>query len=139
MRIDKMKAAGKKQKGARLERFIAKEFRAAGLDKKASRMPLSGAVDGFKSDVATSLPLSIEAKNQERWAVDQYMQQAIDSTEHTNKMPVVVMSKNRMPDPYIMMRFSDWIILLQRAFIENKLPITTGKQAYSKSKQIKKG
>lgn len=133
-----MKASSKKAKGSRLEREIAKRFRESGLDKKASRMPLSGAVDGFKSDIATSLPFIIEAKNQERWTVEEYMKQAESSAESTNKMPVVIMSKNRMPEPYVMMKMSDWVLILQRAFIENKMPLAIGKKSYSKHAQLNK-
>jgi hypothetical protein len=134
-----MKPRSAKAKGTRLEVEIAKAFRDAGLDKKASRMPLSGAISGFKSDIHTSLPFIIEAKNQETWSPLAYMDQAQRDSDLTGKMPVVVMSKNRLPQPMVMMKFEDWILILQRAFIENKLPITTGLNSYSKHKQLKKG
>lgn len=134
-----MKARSAKAKGTRLEQFIAKSLRSAGLDKEAKRMPMSGSIEGFKSDIYTSLPFTIEAKNQETWSPLAYMEQASRDADVNGKMPVVVMSKNRLPDPLVMMRFSDWILILQRAFIENKLPVTTGKTAYSKHMQLKKG
>jgi hypothetical protein len=132
-----MKLKSPKQKGSRLEREIAKALRHAGLDKTAQRMPLSGAIDGFKSDISTSLPFSIEAKNQETWSPLAYMEQAQAGAEHTGKMPVVIMSKNRLPEPLVMMKLADWILLCQRAFIENKLPIMTGAQVFSKHKQLR--
>lgn len=133
-----MKAAGKKEKGRRLELEIAKALRDSGLDKEAGRMPLSGAINGFKSDISTKLPLIIEAKNQETWSPLAYMDQASRDAETTGKMPVVIMSKNRLPDPLVMMKLSDWILIMQRAFIENKLPVTVGVGSYSKHKQIRK-
>lgn len=103
--------------------MIASRLREAGLDKKARRMVLSGAVDGFDSDILTTLPLSIEAKNQETWKPLEYMEQAQVSADKTNKMPVVIMSKNRLPEPLVMMRMDDWIVLLQR-LIEELIEMT---------------
>jgi len=134
-----VKPRSAKAKGTRLEVEIAKAFRDAGLDKKASRMPLSGAMEGFKSDIHTSLPFIIEAKNQETWSPLAYMEQAQRDADTTGKMPVVIMSKNRLPQPMVMMKMSDWIELLQRAFLENKTPYLTGANKYSKQTQLRKG
>lgn len=134
-----MKARSAKAKGSRLEKDVAKTLRDAGLDKQASRMPLSGAMEGFKSDIHTSLPMIIECKNQETWSPLNYMEQASRDAEITGKIPVVIMSKNRLPEPMVMMKFGDWIEILQRAFIENKTPILVGVNSYSKRKQLKKG
>lgn len=91
-----MKARSKKAKGTKLEKEFADKLVAAGLDKYARRMVLSGAVKGFDGDVMTRLPLHIEAKNQETWSPLAYYRQA----ETSNPMPgrkinVVVMSRNR--------------------------------------------
>lgn len=134
-----MKASSKKAKGSRLEKEVAKAFRDAGLDKKAGRMPLSGAMEGFKSDIHTTLPMTIECKNQETWQPLAYMDQASRDADVTGKMPVVIMSKNRLPEPMVMMKFGDWIEILQRAFIENKSAILVGINSFSKRKQLKKG
>ena len=134
-----MKARSAKAKGSRLELEIAKRLRESGLDKNARKMVLSGAVDGFDSDVLTTLPVSIEAKNQETWKPLEYMEQAQASADKTNKMPVVVMSKNRLPEPLVMMRLVDWIQIMVRAFIENKLPIMVGMNSFSKHTQLRKG
>lgn len=131
-----MKARSAKAKGTRLEQLVAKEFRRAKLDKKASRMPLSGAVDGFKSDIHTTLPMIIECKNQETWSPLAYMEQAQRDADTTGKMPVVIMSKNRLPEPMVLMKFGDWIEILQRAFIENDTPILIGANSFSKRKQV---
>jgi len=125
-------------KGRKLEYSVAKKLRAAGFD-SAKRMPRSGAIDGLDSDVLCfELPFVWELKNQETWSPATYMAQAEKSCEGNGKMPVVVMDKNRLPDPLVMLKLSDWILILQRAFIENKLPILTGKNAYNKHKQLYK-
>ncbi|MFM1793911.1 MAG: hypothetical protein RL642_296 [Bacteroidota bacterium] len=132
-----MKARSAKAKGTRLEVLIAKRLRDAGLDKEARRMVLSGGAEGFESDIRTSLPLSIEAKNQETWKPLEYMEQAQESANKTNKMPVVIMSKNRLTEPLVMMRLDDFVLILQRAFLENSTPLVTGSQAYTKHNQLK--
>ena len=53
-----------RQKGDRLERFIVNELRAAGID--AYRVPLSGAMRGFKGDIhikSSTRNLTMEAKS----------------------------------------------------------------------------
>ncbi len=59
-----MKAAGRKQKGTKLERDIVKLLQSHGLD--ARRQPLSGALQEFPHDVQVTMPsgrrLIIEAK-----------------------------------------------------------------------------
>ncbi len=126
------------RKGHDFEILIAKQLRQAGFD--AKRMPRSGAIDGLDSDLfVPELPILWELKKQESWSIGAYMKQAEDNAEKTNKLPVVVMSKNNLPDPYTVIKLSDFILLLQRAFIENKLPIMVGVGAYTKHKQLKKG
>lgn len=131
------KSKSKKAKGVRLELKIARALRSSGLDKEAKKMPMSGSMEGFKSDIFTKLPFIIEAKNQESWSPAKYMEQAERDAEISGKMPVVVMSKNRLADPFVMMKMSDWIYVLQRAFIENKMPVAVGKKSYSKREQLK--
>lgn len=134
-----MKAKSAKAKGTRLEKFVASELRRAGF-KSAKRMPMSGAIPGFKSDIfCLELPLIMELKNQESWSPLKYMEQASRDADITGKMPVVIMSKNRLPEPMVMMKFGDWVQILQRGFIENKMPIMVGINSYSKRKQLKKG
>ena len=70
--------ASKKQKGTRLEKEVAKRMnevlREYGVN--AKRMPMSGAIEGFKSDIFINLPVSIECKNSEKWNVPEYWEQA---------------------------------------------------------------
>lgn len=127
------------RKGRDFELLVAKQLREAGF-KKATRMPRSGAVDGLDSDLhVPELPIVFECKKQETWSIPAYMQQAEGNAQATSKMPVVIVSKNNLPDPYVVTKLSDFIVLLQRAFIENKLPVMVGAGSYSKHNQLKKG
>lgn len=130
-----MTPASRKQKGSRLERIWATRLRESGLDEHARRMPTSGAVQDMKSDIYTTLPFQFELKNQETWSPDKYMKQAIDGKKQ-HEMPVVVMSKNNMSDPYVMMLASDWIWLCQLAKESGSL---VGRYGYQKADQLRKG
>lgn len=102
-----------KEKGRRLELEIAQTLRESGLDPDASRMPLSGAVDGFKSDIRTTLPISIEVKNQETWKPLEYYEQA-EKGANSGLIPIVVMGKNGV-EPFAFLKWSDMIYLMQLA------------------------
>jgi len=91
-----VKPAGKKKKGARLERKLASLIRQKGLDKDAKRMPLSGAFDHLKSDIYTRLPYSFECKNQERVKLWEWWAQAKEQAKLAEK-PVLVISGNYRP------------------------------------------
>lgn len=113
-----MKAQGKKRKGSRLELKVAKALRNSGLDPRASRMPLSGASWSLPSDIHTSLPISIECKNQENgikkiwdwW--DQCRGQKMG-----NRMPILAVSANFRPI-LMVMDLEDWINLMKIAYEE---------------------
>ena len=91
-----MKARGKKQKGSRLERQFARLIRTSGADKGAKRMPLSGAFEGLKSDIFTTLPYSFECKNQERIQLWKWWEQTTEQA-HYAKAPILVVSGNHRP------------------------------------------
>ena len=129
-----MRARSKKAKGARLEREVAQRLKDSGLDKNASRMPLSGAMECLKSDIYTSLPLSIECKNQEKWTPLEYLEQAKAGAKQ-HEIPVVVMSKNRLPEPICLLELKDFIHLLKLAQEGGNLAPEYG---YQKRKQVGK-
>lgn len=125
------------RKGRDFELEVAKQLRAAGF-KSAKRTPRSGAIEGLESDLLVSeLPFVWELKNQQQWDIKGYWDQVMAAVQGTNKIPVVVAKKNNQA-PIVMMKLADWILLCQRAFIENKLPISTGKGAYTKHMQLNK-
>lgn len=106
-----MKASGKKHKGARLERKIAKVLRSSGLDKKAKRSFQSGATWFWKSDIYTSLNFSIEAKNQERLRIWDWWQQT-RSQRKAYSPPVLMFTSNHRPI-LVAMDLDDWVNLVK--------------------------
>lgn len=128
-----MKPRSARAKGQRLEREFSKRLRESGLDVKARRMPMSGAMEDMKADIITTLPFNLECKNQETWQPEKYMQQAIDGKKQ-HEIPVVVMSKNRMSEPYVVMLAKDWIWLCQLAKESGQL---VGQYGYQKKDQVK--
>ncbi|MCK5296603.1 MAG: hypothetical protein KAJ75_06910 [Alphaproteobacteria bacterium] len=106
-----MKAGQQKRKGKRLEQKIAKLLRSSGLDKRARTSFQSGAHWSWKSDIYTSLPFAIEAKNQERVRLWDFWQQARD-TGTVQKPPVLMVSGNNRPILAIM-ALEDWINLVK--------------------------
>ncbi len=121
------------RKGRDFELLVAKKLREAGFD--AKRMPRSGAIDGLDSDLfIPELPIVWELKKQEIWKVESYMRQADDSSTGTGKIPVVVMGKNGMSDPLVVLNLSNFIWLLQLAKETGNFVKDTG---YSKRRQTK--
>lgn len=122
-----------REKGRRLELEIAKSLRDSGLDPDASRMPLSGGVDGFKSDIRTTLPIHIEAKNQETWEPLKFYEQA-ERGANQGMLPIVVMGKNRV-EPFALLKWKDLIYLMQLA---KQGGFFVKEYGYSKRKQVGK-
>jgi len=125
--------ATRRAKGKDFERTIAQDLRESGLDKKARRMPCSGALEDLKADIITSLPIHIEAKRQEKWNVDAYYQQALVGKKQ-HEMPVVVMKKSRK-EAMAMLSWKDLIRLMQLAAESGHFQ---GEYGYQKRKQANK-
>jgi len=106
-----MKAAGKRQKGGRLERVISKMIRESGLDPQAKRSFQSGAHWSWKSDIYTSLPFSIESKNQERISKFWEWWEQAESQASAMKPPVLVHSANFRP-VMVSMKFETFLDVL---------------------------
>ena len=85
-----------KAKGSRLERTIATLIRQKGLDKNCKRMPLSGAFPHLRADIFTSLPIHIEAKNQERLQIWKWWNELREKAKF-GKEPVLIFSGNHRP------------------------------------------
>lgn len=105
-----MKARTKKQKGSGFELEIAQSLRESGLDKEAKRMPLSGAMYGFESDVFTNLPISIECKRQETTKFKEWYTQA-ENEVSKSKIPVVVWRENNGV-PFVFLKWSDLLEIM---------------------------
>jgi len=111
-----MKTRSAKAKGTRLEKEVAKILVDSGLDQYAMRMPLSGAIKGLKQDILTKLPLAIECKNQENTSFQEWYRQAEnDNNIGSNKIPVVVWSKNNLNRNFAFLDFQDLVNILYYA------------------------
>lgn len=114
--------ASKKAKGSRLEKKIAKRYRATGLFPDAQRQLLSGG--GYlKGDIYTKEhnPFVEECKNQEIVKLNQWWQQA-EKDAHTQK-PVLHISANYRPIITVLLQddFMDMVWELEDYGHEHKL------------------
>ncbi len=107
-------AKSKKAKGVRLELKVA-DMIAKTLKVTAKKMPKSGQNKGFKSDIYTELPISIECKNQENWKIHEWWEQCTHDAVLNEEIPVLVMSKNNMKNPKVLLSFSNFLQLLRFA------------------------
>lgn len=90
-------AATRKAKGTRLENDVAAAYRSYGIDETARRMPLSGAMSHFKSDIYKKNDYEFvdECKNHETINLSKFWQQTIDQSRL--KTPVLHISSNYRP------------------------------------------
>lgn len=100
----------KKAKGTRLEKYVASRLRSV-LKVDAKRMPMSGAIEGFKSDIFTDLPIAIECKNQECWNIPEWWEQA-ETQAPLGRMPILVISRNYAKEPLAVLRFEDLLTFM---------------------------
>lgn len=109
-------SASKKAKGTRLEKEVARRITEVlgEYGVKARRMPMSGAIEGFKSDIFVNLPVSFECKNTEKWTVPEWWDQTT-SQASMGKMPILVMSRNFCNDPLAVIRFEDLLTFMAYA------------------------
>lgn len=103
-------ARTRKAKGSKLETWLASELRRTGADPGARRMPLSGAMAHFKSDIFTKLPYAFECKNQENTKVWEWYEQAKEQTSGLEK-PVVVFKRN-YSEPMALLSAADLIDMM---------------------------
>ena len=105
----------RKEKGRRLEVLIAKRIEKVlgeyGIH--ATRTPMSGAIDRFKGDIFTNLPICIEAKNQERLNFRKAWEQAKNQAGH--KTPVLMSSRNNDPEILVMLELDDFLWIVEFA------------------------
>ena len=93
-----MKARSAKAKGNRLEQAIAKAYRYYKIDETAKRMPTSGAMAHFKSDIFKQFDYQWrdECKNQERVQFWSWWEQASNQAS-VGEHPVLHISANHRP------------------------------------------
>lgn len=90
-------AKTRKAKGTRLEIKVAEAYRDYGIDKTARRMPLSGAMSHFKSDIykRNDDEWVDECKNHETIKLAKFWEQTTDQSRL--KTPVLHISSNYRP------------------------------------------
>lgn len=111
-----MKASSQREKGKRLERLVASLLRRKGLDPKAQRTPMSGAMSEWKGDVLTDLPVHIECKNTEKIRFWEFVEQASSQCPMGQNWMLAVSSNHR---PVVAVVDIDWLLDLLK--IEQKL------------------
>ena len=104
-----------KAKGVRLEKDVAKRIEEVLGDHgaKATRTPMSGAIERFKGDIFTNLPISIECKNKERLNFREAWNQA--KRDSGQKIPILMTSKNHDPEILCMLELEDLLTLMDYA------------------------
>lgn len=106
-----MKPASKKAKGNRLEYKVAELYRRYDIDKKATRMPMSGAMANFKGDIhkPNDYEWVDECKNQEKVSLWKWWNQTISQAKGMQK-PVLHIGGNYRPILTVM-RIEDYMDL----------------------------
>lgn len=102
-----IKRASSREKGKRLERKVAALLRTKGLDPKAQRTPMSGAMSQWKGDVLTDLPIHIECKNQEKIRFWEYVEQASQQCPMAHNWILAISSNNR---PVVAVVDVEWLM-----------------------------
>lgn len=96
-----------KQKGKRFEEEWAKFLKETNLDPTASRNPSSGG--GLKKgDIKTQLDYHFECKKVEKLNIWSAIQQAERDASLVNKTPCVIISKNFLNEPWVLLPASKW-------------------------------
>jgi len=102
-----------KSKGRKLQNFVRDVFRDIFRDRLETEDIESRQMGGAGVDVILTpaakrlIPFDMEAKNQERFNLNEAMKQAIDNSKD-GRIPVVIFSKNQ-DDVYISMKFIDFV------------------------------
>lgn len=97
-------------KGKNFEKEWSEILRSNHLDLEAERNPSSGA--GFtKGDVYSSLPYHFECKKVEKLNIWKAIEQAERDSSLSNKIPCVVISRNFLKEPWVVLPSSEWIKL----------------------------
>ena len=93
-----------KQKGARMERLLAKIFREWGYESRRTAQYCGNTGDA--ADVTLDY-IHVEAKHQEQFRIIDWMSQAVRDAKKSGKLPAVFFKKN-YGDIYVTMRLEDW-------------------------------
>lgn len=119
-----MKTKSAKNKGRRLQKRIVEDilrvFPNLSLDDvRSNPMSVSGADILLSAQAKACIPFTIEAKNQERVNIWEAIRQSEKEAEKQNLYPMVVVSKNRVKEPYAIIPFYVLLLLLKTYFKSN--------------------
>lgn len=94
----KVSAKGRKEKGSRAERKVAEAYRHYGIDPKATRMPMSGAMAWHKGDInkPNDYQYVDEVKAQEAIKFWPFWEQAVSQATN-GRTPVLHITSNNRP------------------------------------------
>lgn len=120
------------RKGRDFELEIAKSLRESGLDPLAKRMPRSGAIETLDGDILTQLPVNFELKNQKKWSIHEWYEQALNAKKQ-NEIAVVV-AKREFDQAYAFLSWNDFVQMM----IFAKAGGWTHELSYSKRRQAGK-
>jgi len=110
-----MKVNSLKQKGKRLETFVSTRINEVlgSYGITAKRMPMSGSIPDWKSDIYTKLPISVECKNQETVKLWEWWKQC--RGQSGDKIPILVINRNRENAPMAILNFEDILFFMELA------------------------
>lgn len=117
-----MKTRSAKAKGRRLQSLVAATILSnfpelTDKDVRSAQMGGSG-IDIQLSEAARRVfPFAVEAKNHEKLNVWQTIKQAEENAIKEKLVPALVVSRNRMPEPYVAIPMSVWFMLVKRCGI----------------------
>lgn len=109
-----MNTSSRKNKGRRLQKLVAEAIRRVfprltERDVRTAPMGVTGEDIQLSEEGSRHFPFSVECKNQERAEIWKWMEQA--ESENRQMIPLVVFKRNRV-DPYVSMKFEDFMKLV---------------------------
>jgi hypothetical protein len=114
-----MKTSSCKAKGRKLQNFVAKRIAEAinesyGEDESVSGRPMgqSGTDVRLVGSAKKKFPFDVEVKNQEKWSIQQWIDQAKSNNERERHW-LLVCGKNRF-QPVVVLDFETFMQILER-------------------------
>ena len=116
-----MKTSSKKDKGRRLQNKVAERISKLlnipwGYDEMIAprEMGQSGTDIRLVGEAKRLFPFAVECKNQERWAIPEWIKQAKANTSDDLPDWLLFVSRNRMKDPIVVMESETFFKLMEK-------------------------
>lgn len=133
-----------KSKGRRLQHWICKqiseltgyEWGSSGEDKPIESRPMgqSGSDVRMESQVRKLFPFSVEAKNQEKWNIPQWVEQAKENTIEGTDW-ILVVSRNHYKKPILIIDAEVFFSILKKVSYEDKKVVSEKKNREERIKR----